>query len=178
MCDNLINDLFIKGFHKTNSKEMFVFLEELLPKLDWIQNHDEDYRYITPTTVSEEALSKTMKLLHDKYVSPISSEVEYGYSSIWNGAEKTTCEWHNDLIEGPNLFFLLYLNDIKPGCGGDISFRDAHTKEVTGSVIPKKYDIVIGSQNLKWDHKVGTLKCGPMDRFVANFGFKVHDLDI
>jgi hypothetical protein len=172
--NNIILDIILKGHTHFNSKEDFEYLIGVIEKIEWIQDKEENYRYIKDSTEINSALISTMKLLGEKYVSIIDNDYKLGYNSIWNGTEISSCEWHNDLKEGPNLFFLLYYTDINEGCGGEIEFRRSETKQITGSITPKKYDVVMGSQELQWEHRVGHFKCPGMERITANFGFYVN----
>jgi hypothetical protein len=172
---NILGELNTKGHYKFSDKSFFVYLEKALENVVW-EPPEEDDPYFFTTDITREiqkSLDDTANLISDKIVSLIDSSHTQGYKYIWNGTEFSICRWHNDLKEGPNLFFLLYLTDMNPDCGGEIEFRSAHTKEVTGSILPKKYDIVIGSQELDWEHQVGAFKCGPMERITCNFGFYV-----
>jgi hypothetical protein len=172
---NILSELNTKGHYKFNDKSFFIYLEKALESVVWGKPQDDDPYFFT-TEITDEiniALSKTANTIDDKIVSKIDPDNKQGYKYIWNGTEFSICRWHNDLKEGPNLFFLLYLTDMNPDCGGEIEFRSAHTKEVTGSILPQKYDIVIGSQELDWEHQVSPFLCGPMERITCNFGFYI-----
>ena len=174
MYEDIITDLIIKGHYHTNDKDDFLFLMPIIDNIKWIKGEEPNCRYIYDDENIEAALSKTMKYLGEKYVALIDKDFKFGYKSMWNGTDSTSCEWHNDLIEGPNLFFLLYCNDMKKNCGGEIEFRKTDTKQVTGSILPKMYDVVIGSQKLSWEHRVAPFKCENIERIRVNFGFYVN----
>ena len=174
MYEDIIADLIIKGHYHTNNEDDFAFLAPAIDNIKWTQDKELNYRYIYNDENIEDALSKTMKYLGDKYVTLIDKNFKLGCKSIWNGTEISNCEWHNDLIEGPNLFFLMYYTNMEKNCGGEIEFRKAETKEVTGSILPKRHDVVIGSQKLSWEHRVAPFKCKNMERITANFGFYVN----
>jgi hypothetical protein len=174
MYNDIMLDIILKGHTHFNNKEDFIFLEDVIENISWIQDKEENYRYIKNDKKIDSALHNTMDLLGRKYVSIIDKNYKMGYKSIWNGTESSSCVWHNDLKEGPNLFFLLYYTDVDPNCGGEIEFRRTETKQVTGSITPKKYDIVMGSQELCWEHRVGHFKCAGMERITANFGFYIN----
>ena len=172
MREPLLN-LIIKGYHHINSKEDFCFIEPIISNIDWVQDADINYRYINPSNEIDKALSKTSELLLEKYIKHIDKCAKIGYKSIWNGTEISSCKWHNDLKEGPNICFLMYLSDIRDNCGGQIEIRRKSTKEITGSVTPKKYDIVMFSQELEWEHRVSPFRCDSMERITTNIGFYV-----
>lgn len=171
----ILGELNTKGHYKFNDKSFFLHLETALENVVWDKPEKNDPYFFTTeiTNKINQALDETANLIADRIVSKIDPHNTQGYKYIWNGTELSICRWHNDLKEGPNLFFLLYLTDMDPDCGGEIEFRSTHTKEVTGSILPKKYDVVIGSQELDWEHQVGVFKCGPMERITCNFGFYV-----
>jgi hypothetical protein len=173
--NELLSNLMIKGHYRFNDPSLFKFLDKSLENVIWNKPVEKDPYFFT-TEITEDidkALILTSNLLGNNIVSLIDNDYKEGYKYIWNGTELSICRWHNDLKEGPNIFFLLYLTDMNPECGGEIEFRSTHTKEVTGSILPKKYDVVIGSQELDWEHRVGAFKCGPMERITCNFGFYV-----
>ncbi len=171
----ILGDLNTKGHHKIQDKSFFVYLEKALENVIWDKPEEDDPYFFTTEITDEisEALNKTADMIGERIVSLIDKDHVQGYKFIWNGTELSICRWHNDLKEGPNLFFLLYLTDMNAECGGEIEFRSTHTKEVTGSILPQKYDLIIGSQELDWEHQVGVFKCGPMERITCNFGYYV-----
>lgn len=173
--DKLVYDLITAGHHKINDPEIFKFLIPAIKNITWnTPTKEEPYYFATDMTVEiEDALENTSRLIGETIVSLIDKEYKSGYNHIWNGTEHDLCEWHNDLREGPNLFLILYMSDIDSSCGGEIEFRSSVTKNITGSILPKKYDIIIGSQELSWEHQVGKFKCGPMERITCNFGYYI-----
>ena len=76
-------------------------------------------------------------------------------------------EWHNDLVEGCNLFFMYYLSDVTNG--GELMFRVNNTP--TGIIQPKKDLLVMASQEEHVEHKVNFTD---QTRIACNFGFNVE----
>jgi len=173
MHNDIVLNLIMKGHFHLKAKEDFIHIEPIINKIKWIQDAEETYQYTINTDKVQLALQKTAEHLANKYVKHLDKGYKIGYKSIWNGTEISSCNWHNDLKEGPNLCFLMYCNDINENCGGHIEFRKSATKEVTGSISPKKYDVVIGSQELQWEHRVSPFLCGPMERITINVGFYI-----
>lgn len=170
---NEILSLIMYGHYHTNSKDLFKYIEPHIPSIEWIQDDEINYRYMKQNNAVSEALDKTAELLYEKYIVDVDKSAKVGYTSIWNGNEITNSEWHNDLKEGPNICFLLYYSDIKDECGGKLEMRKKETGQVTGSITPQKYDIVMFSQELDWEHRVSPFLCGPMERITVNIGFNV-----
>jgi len=165
-------DFFTKGFAHFNDQTCFQFLEPLLPKLQWEKQNNgaKYYRSCNNNSDITEQLSKTHIFLSEKYVSQFWPKYKIGYNAIWNGIDIGADNFHNDLDQGCNLLFLLYFNDTNKDIGGGISFRDSFSKEITGFIHPKKYDIVMVSQQKQWEHSAESMK-KDFTRIVANFGF-------
>jgi hypothetical protein len=172
--NNFHLDFIMKGHSVFYCKEDFVYIEKTLEDVEWIQDEEKCFRYHLQNDLVDPALEKTQLILGKKYVSSVDKNYKLGYRSLWNGTEISSCSWHNDLMEGPNLFFLMYLTRLEENVGGEIQFRHSATKEITGSILPQKYKIVVGSQELKWEHRVVPFKYDKMERITANFGFYVN----
>lgn len=163
MHNMIMEDFFTKGFTYTFDYELVTHIreEDLRDPESWFQT-DEGTMY--PLGYD---LSAAMDYLQHKYVTPLFGKNEKGYNYIWNHNEKTVQVWHNDLREGPNLFFLYYLNDVYSG--GEIRFRVDGVE--TGQVQPRTGLLVMGSQEAHVEHKAE-----PTDetRILSNFGFYVN----
>jgi hypothetical protein len=158
----IMSDFIEKGFTHTFDYEILKHIreEDLRNPNEWLCD-DHGMRY-----PSRFDLTNAMDYIRNKYVYPLFGENEKGYNDIWNHSEPTVLVWHNDLKEGPNLFFLYYLTDVYKG--GEIRFR-VNGKE-TGHVQPRVGLLVMGSHESHVEHKVEpTLE----DRIVSNYGFYV-----
>lgn len=98
-------------------------------------------------------------------------KVEYGMVDAWRGVDKGTDEWHNDMPDGYNIAFLMYLSNTSPAIGGGLEFR-AKDVSYTEIVYPKKYDIIVLDQELKYEHRVLPL-LKPINRDIANIEFNL-----
>lgn len=157
----ILSDLVEKGYTYTFDNDLFAHIKVDLLNLDsWVQ-HPSGIQY-----PKDQDLNPAMDYLASKYVYPIFGENKRGYKALWNKSEASSMEWHNDLKEGPNLFFLYYLNDIQKG--GEIRFRIYGIE--SGFMQAKKGLLVMGSQESHVEHKVEFTE---ETRIVANFGFYV-----
>jgi len=161
----------------TNNPLMFNSLEKILDTIEWEQKDYTNW-YWRPkqTTELKQALLDTHNLLATEYVDKLFPKYELGYRDLWNGIDIGADNYHSDLNEGPNAFFLLYFNTMTKDTGGGFGFRNAITKEETGFIYPKSYDIIFGSQQSCWEHRAENLNTYPIDRLVANFGFVCEGL--
>lgn len=155
-----INKFIESGFTHTIDKDIESLIGTL-PKLENWQLDSSGVRY--PENID---LSLAHEYISRKYVAPFFSKVEMGYRSIWEGSDIPTTKWHNDLIEGSNLFFMYYLTDVFNE--GEICFRCNNIE--TGKLQPKKYMLLMGSQELFVEHKVNLTTD---TRIACNFGFNV-----
>lgn len=160
--DMIMSDFFSKGFTYTFDHEVVKYIreEDICDPDSWFQT-DEGTTYPLGYDLTE-----AMNYIRDTYVTPLFGENKSGYSYIWNHNEKTVQVWHNDLREGPNLFFLYYMTDVYNG--GEIRFR-VNGKE-TGHVQPRVGLLVMGSQELHVEHKAEPTN---ETRILSNYGFYV-----
>ena len=165
MLDKFLNN----GFFKVNDPKAFKFFD--IDAVDWTEKGEMGVSIIKRNEKIEKQLEKTKEYVSDKYILPLSSHA-YGKIEVVNGLDKPTLEWHNDLIEGPNCGCLLYFDDTDEDTGGNISFRRKSDKEVISSFYPKKYDILVLNQSLKFQHKVDPQKM-PVPRRVMSLNFYI-----
>jgi hypothetical protein len=155
-----ISEFFVNGYSSTIDTKIYSLIDVELDVLNW---PIDEHKIRSPEYAD---LSNAHHYIAEKYIKPIAKKYEIGYNSIWEGVE-TAVGWHNDLIENENnVFFMYYLTDIKNN--GELCFRMNGVE--TGKIQPKKYVLVMGSQELNVQHKVI-----PTDeiRIACNFGFKV-----
>jgi len=187
-----------QGYLLDNRKDMFIHIDDTIPRLKWLNMNTESRDTIPkmPWIKSKDnknykiawnyhlnfmkrKIKKTASLLHETYLSKYDNSVESKkliYSYLWNGTSSGSDVWHNDLIEGANVFFLLYFTDMQLGSGGEIMFRNMEqNKRVTCFHLPKKYDLILGSQDLKFQHRVENFRKPNMERITLNFGFNIKN---
>jgi len=104
-------------------------------------------------------------------LAPAFKSVVTGKIELWDGTEPTSCEWHNDLVEGWNLFALIYFNDMDPENGGSVSFKTPADDVYT--VYPKYGTCVFVNMEPWYFHKVEPL-CNPQPRVVLNICYRVE----
>lgn len=157
-----LDEFFTNGFTYTFDYDVIKYIreEDLRDPDSWFQS-DEGLKY--PLNYD---LSAVMDYLQEKYVTPFFGKSEKGYNYIWSNNEKSAQEWHNDLIEGPNLFFLYYLNDVYTD--GEIRFRVNGVE--TGNLQPRLGLLVMGSQESHVEHKA---EPSTETRIVSNYAFYV-----
>lgn len=163
-----------KGFFYINDPSIFSHLESILSWTYWIKiPWDKTDRFPINRIFYNKPLQKTSNELITKYIIDYNKNVKIETKGIWNGADRDSFKWHNDLIEGPNLTVLLYYNTMKENMGGELMVRKTKTKEITGCHLPSKYDIVFLNQSLEWEHRVSDFVDPAMKRIVINFGYKI-----
>lgn len=154
-----MSDFFIQGFTSTTDYVIMDLIGKLPPLEEWILGDQDHATY--PIGVD---LNPAMEYIAKTYVEPFFPNYTKGYQYIWNKSESKTMVWHNDLVEGYNLFFLYYMNDVTDG--GEIQFRVNGIE--TGMIQPRKHLLVMASQELHVEHKVNYT---PQPRIVSNYGF-------
>ena len=151
-------DLLVNGYKVFEDKKILFTLGKIPDIKEW-----EGDQVKSPKGFD---LRLAQNYINNKYVAPVFGGAVFGYSNIWSGTDSNSKEWHNDLIEGCNLFFMYYLSDITEG--GELCFR-VNGKE-TGSIQPKKDMLVMGSQERYVEHKVNDCN---QERIVCNFGYNI-----
>ena len=65
---------------------------------------------------------------------------------------------------------------MEQGVGGEIMFRNMRqNKRVTCYHLPKKYDLILGSQDLNFQHRVEDFRKPNVQRITMNFGFNIKN---
>jgi hypothetical protein len=141
-----------------------------LENIEWEYEPDERLNIPVFTKKLNDAMLQAHEYLGRTYVSQLRTNYELGYRHLWERTADPVHEWHNDLIEGCNLFFLCYLTDVYEG--GELCFRSKGIE--TGQVQPRKGIVVMASQHTHYQHKVNPHPESEK-RMLCNFGFDVKD---
>ncbi len=158
------------GYYKVNDPEVFKFLEAI-DGWSWNNLKDQGLQLITRTPEVNHAIDNTHQFIAEKYVRHLDNNYKFGSEcDIVNGMDDATLSWHNDSQEGYNLSILLYFDTMDNDIGGELSFRNINSKEITGSFYPKKYDIAFMNHGTQFEHLVQSLKL-PLARRVATFNY-------
>ena len=144
-----------------------------MDSLDWGEKGHMGVALAKRGATTDKQLERLADKVSDNYVMPIFGSHGISKIEVVNGLDKPTLEWHNDLIEGPNLGCLLYYDDTDEDTGGSISFRFKKTKEVTAQFYPKKYNILFINHSLRFQHIVEEQKM-PVPRRVISMNFNIH----
>ena len=88
---------------------------------------------------------------------------------IWEGVNPNAAEWHNDLREGPNCFFLLYHSNMLSD--GLIHFR---TNGQEWSLVPVNGLLVSVNCDLKFEHRAEPSK---KQRVISAYCFNLKGLN-
>lgn len=168
------------GFYTENNVLAFQYLEDTIPNIKWLRGigNRKDYRF--PLNYYMLGMRKKMLMtadyLFNQYLKPYSEKQDLIYYHCWNGTEQTSCHWHNDFCEGANIMFLLYFTDMNMDAGGEIMFRNiSQNNRITAFHLPQKYDVVVGSQDEQFEHRVEHFRDPDMHRITMNFGFNVSN---
>jgi hypothetical protein len=114
-------------------------------------------------------LKATQQRLKHLYLNGLN--ISRGTVDAWRGVDVGTDQWHNDMPDGYNTAFLMYLCDTSPETGGGLEFR-ARDFSYTEIVFPKKYDIIVLDQDLRYEHRVLPL-IKQINRDIANIEFNI-----
>lgn len=172
----ILNDFFSNGLGVVNDPEIFELIEPIISKQNYVSDNISEYCLIAEENDELiDFLEKTSELIYEKYLSVIFRKKELIYSSLWKGVDKDAMVWHNDYCEGADLAFLCYFHTMTPETGGALQLHDTEKPDDIITVYPKKYDIVLFNQHLRWEHRVTPLKEVPTERTVMNFGYQTEN---
>jgi hypothetical protein len=165
----MIKDLIEKGFYQTDISDILKNLD--ISNISWKEEHLNNV-YEPKDNVE---LDKSIDLINSNLIEMLNQNfksVQVGKKELWEGTEPTSCVWHNDLVEGWNLFALVYFNDMTEETGGSISFKNAEEEIYT--VYPK-YGTCIFVNMMPWYyHKVEQVKVFNIKRVVLNCCYNVE----
>jgi len=169
----MLDNFLTQGYVIENDKDVFKFIN--LDNIKWIEDKNLGLQICKKEKLIKNQLLDTQKYLGEKYVKLIDKNYKLSKKiDLVNGIDRDTMFWHNDLIEGPNLCILLYFDTMNNNIGGDISFREALTKNKLVKHYPTQYDILIMNQSKKYQHIVSPLKVN-LPRRVASFNYFVDE---
>lgn len=160
------NEMKVNGFYHFNDPNAFVYLKWYF-KMPMFKYQTVQYPILLP--LGKLLLRKSQKLINKLYLDNFNAE--FGNVNGWRGIDSNTDVWHNDLIEGWNTAFLLYMSEITEETGGGIQFKRIDSDEVY-TIYPKKYDIIIMDQSETFLHRVIPLS-KPINRNVVNIEFNI-----
>lgn len=81
------------------------------------------------------ALKAIQTMIAEQYLYPTAASVEFLHNSIWKGIAKKADQWHSDAVESPDVFFLLYFNDMNQSNTGAFLIKNTNNSHVE-RVIP------------------------------------------
>jgi hypothetical protein len=169
----MIDNFLTKGFVILNDKTSFQFVD--INDIKWSNAGHVGLQVVIKEEKIQNELLSTQKHLGEKYVKHIDTNYKLANKiDLVNGMDQATLDWHNDLIEGPNLCILAYFDDMDDDTGGAICFRNSETKEELIKYYPIQNDLVIMNQSLKFEHIVTPLKL-KLPRRVASFNYYIDE---
>lgn len=170
----LLTDFFLNGIGCVNDPSLFVKIEEMLGDVVFKTDGVSEYCLMAEKTKElNNALDEIGNNIFNKYMSNAFTYNNLIYTSLWKGVDDDAKEWHNDHCEGSDVAFLMYFHDLNEETGGGLQITNIESEHIE-TVWPKKYDIVMFEQGLKWKHRVVPLTKIPSDRTVINFGFRTE----
>jgi hypothetical protein len=107
----------------------------------------------------------------EKIITPLFGSYQAGTARIWNQTDEASTKWHNDYVEGYNLFVLIYFDILTPGLGGKIHIRNPQGEVFTH--LPTRGDCIFVNLKQGFDHRVDHTRPRTATRRVANLRYNV-----
>ena len=163
--------LLSRGYVVYNAKHLsdFLDIETVEFKLDPKTEHVDPET--TPANNVEMMNSKLMLVHHEiarEFLGPHVKSYKLLHRNIWEGNILNADKWHTDSFEAPDLFFLLYFNDM-PNNEGALCVRNS--KQESTIEIGKGTLVAIENNDPSFEHRVEPFK---NKRVAACFRFAVE----
>lgn len=168
------NELMINGYYKTTyDKVGNIPIDDVI--LDKYADH-----VLCPSALPDsykvgvnELIVEVTKELSKVYqsIEPISYDENSPYN-VWDGVDSDSATWHNDALEGGNIFMLLYFDNVPEDKGGKLSIK--MNDEIVTSLHPQRGDIVFISNEPNVYHIV---ERSSIKRRLANLTFDCDFLE-
>src|SRR5210317_1002697 len=164
----MLDNFFINGYQIFNEPQLGSMINTT--GLTWKKEHNHNYVQ-NATPLLEAGLTNIHYAIAKKYVEPCFSEYEMLGHKMWEGVDEYSTFYHNDLVEGPNMFFLLYFSDMDCLQEGAIYFKQNTGEEF--KYYPKKYDLIAVNCSTQFQHKADKTK---HERILTDYNFYVKGL--
>jgi hypothetical protein len=158
---------------QTNLNTMMPFIHDI--KFGVVSD-DDMHSYLIPvehTDTVKKALSIIQTIIAEDYLYPNAKSVEFLQNRIWKGIAINSDKWHSDVNEDPDVFFLLYFNDMTQNNTGAFLIKDDFDK--IERVLPTQGTLVAVDNTIpKYYHRA---EYTDETRIVASFNYKVDWYD-
>lgn len=167
MTNNFLYDIKQKGFFVFDFSKNIKFFQIDEIKFKWDRKYN--VRENVPVNMLTE-IKQMLNILHYKIDETIlKNNVKNSKildNRLWEGLSEKTDMWHNDKVDGPNLFFLLYFDDMTKTNTGALWIKNQFEEM---RILPKPGMLVaLNQENPIFLHKAE--KSGSR-RIVASFNF-------
>ena len=159
----LTDDFYTKGFQVFDGTKYTAYIDTSKILWEYEGGINNDYH---PAN-NKELINSCLLTTHYEISNDIVPTATIAKRRIWEGVNLDVTEWHNDYVEGPNCFCLLYFSDMDNGTAGAIYFRNK-IKEY--KVYPKKGTLIAINCLNNFEHKADIPNC---ERIVASFYFNL-----
>jgi len=163
ICQMLTDDFYTKGFQIFDGAKYTAYIDVSEIIWEYEGGINNDYH---PAN-NKELIDSCLLSMHYEILNDIIPTATIKKRRIWEGVNIDATQWHNDYVEGPNCFFLLYFSDMNPDTGGAVYFRN--NKEEF-KVYPKKGMLVAVNCLNNFEHKAEIPNC---KRIVTSFYFDI-----
>jgi hypothetical protein len=170
MNENFLYDIKNRGFFIFDFSENINLIDINKIKFEWEEKYN--LRENVPINMLNE-IKNMLNILHyeidEKILKGNVKKSEISNNRMWEGFSEETDFWHNDIVDGPNLFFLLYFDDMTKTNDGALWVKN-EKEEIR--ILPKSGTLVcLNQDNPNFLHKAEKSK---FRRVVASFDFFVE----
>jgi hypothetical protein len=168
--NNFIENLKTKGFSVEKFDECLNIIN--LDDIVFVWEPNYNLKENVPKTKLKE-IERLLCVLHleiqKKYLNGKVKSSELVSRRLWEGFTEETDVWHNDLVDGPNVFFLLYFDDMTKTNDGALWVKNSFD---TLRIVPTPGTLVaLNQENPSFLHKAEKSKTR---RITASFEFNVE----
>lgn len=168
--DQQITQLITKGYFLTQVNDLLQSLPLDINRIEYVEQKDSILIPVNDDEVAEQ-LKPLQHEIGDRILRPIFGSYQAGGILFWDRISDDSAVWHNDHIEGYNLFALVYFDTMLPGIGGQIHIRNPQGE--VSSHLPSRGDCLVVNMKKGYDHKADQTRPRTATRRVANFRYNV-----
>jgi len=164
-----LTQLVTNGYFLTDVTDL-LSLSPDINRIEYVEQLDSTLRPVNYNNIIEQ-LKPLRQEIGDKILNPIFGSYQAGRILFWDRVSDDSTVWHNDHIEGYNLFALVYFDTMTPGIGGQIHIRNPQGQ--VSSHLPVRGDCIVVNMKPGYDHRADQTRPRTATRRVANFRYNV-----
>lgn len=169
--DQQLTQLVTQGYFLTQISDLIARLPLDINRIEYVEQADSTLIPVNDDDIAEQ-LKPLQHEIGDRLLRPIFGGYQAGRILFWDRVSDDSAVWHNDHIEGYNLFALVYFDTMLPGVGGHVYVRNPQGEEYCH--LPQRGNCLVVNMKQGYDHRAEQTRPRTATRRVANFRYNVR----